>query len=49
MSTPLRSFLAATLGTRPERLARIPLRHLASLLGVTDLALSRIRRRLNPG
>lgn len=34
---------------RPEWLARIPLRHLASYLGITDVALSRIRRRLNPG
>lgn len=33
----------------PDWLARIPLRHLASWLGVTDVALSRIRRRLNPG
>lgn len=31
---------------RPEWLARIPLRHLASYLGITDVALSRIRRRL---
>ncbi len=30
----------------PDWLARIPLRQLASWLGVTDLALSRIRRRL---
>jgi hypothetical protein len=35
--------------SRPEWLARIPLRHLASYLGITDVALSRIRRRLNPG
>lgn len=34
---------------RPTWLARIPLRHLASYLGITDVALSRIRRRLNPG
>lgn len=34
---------------RPEWLARISLRHLASYLGITDVALSRIRRRLNPG
>lgn len=34
---------------RPAWLARIPLRHLASYLGITDVALSRIRRRLNPG
>ncbi|MEN9891735.1 MAG: hypothetical protein RLY78_2030 [Pseudomonadota bacterium] len=27
----------------------LPLRHLASWLGITDVALSRIRRRLNPG
>ena len=33
----------------PDWLARIPLRHLASWLGITDVALSRIRRRLNPG
>ena len=30
----------------PEWLARIPLRHLASWLGITDVALSRIRRSL---
>jgi CRP-like cAMP-binding protein len=34
---------------RPDWLSRIPLRHLASYLGITDVALSRIRRRLNPG
>lgn len=34
---------------RPDWLARIPLRHLASYLGITDVALSRIRRRLNSG
>ena len=34
---------------RPQWLARIPLRHLASYLGITDVALSRIRRRLSPG
>jgi CRP-like cAMP-binding protein len=34
---------------RPDWLARIPLRHLASYLGITDVALSRIRRQLNPG
>ena len=33
----------------PDWLARIALRHLASWLGITDVALSRIRRRLNPG
>jgi CRP-like cAMP-binding protein len=33
----------------PDWVARIPLRHLASWLGVTDVALSRIRRRLNSG
>lgn len=33
----------------PDWLARIPLRQLASWLGITDVALSRIRRRLNPG
>jgi CRP-like cAMP-binding protein len=33
----------------PDWPARIPLKHLASWLGVTDVALSRIRRRLNPG
>ena len=36
-------------GEHPDWLARIPLRHLASWLGITDVALSRIRRRLNPG
>lgn len=35
--------------TRPDWARRIPLRHLASFLGITDVALSRIRRRLNPG
>jgi CRP-like cAMP-binding protein len=35
--------------SRPQWLAQIPLRHLASYLGITDVALSRIRRRLNPG
>lgn len=38
---------------RPDWLARLPLRHLASYLGITDVALSRIRRQLartlNPG
>lgn len=33
----------------PDWLTRIPLRQLASWLGITDVALSRIRRRLNPG
>jgi hypothetical protein len=33
----------------PNWVARIPLKHLASFIGVTDVALSRIRRRLNPG
>jgi CRP-like cAMP-binding protein len=33
----------------PDWPPRIPLRHLASWLGITDVALSRIRRRLNPG
>jgi CRP-like cAMP-binding protein len=36
-------------GRHPEWLSRIPLRQLASYLGITDVALSRIRRRLNPG
>lgn len=35
--------------SRPQWLVHIPLRHLASYLGVTDVALSRIPRRLNPG
>lgn len=39
----------ALLATHPDWAQRIPLRHLASYLGVTDVALSRIRRRLNPG
>lgn len=39
----------ALCAARPDWLARIPLRHLASYLGITDVALSRIRRRLNPG
>lgn len=34
------------LNDRPEWVTRIPLRHLASYLGMTDVALSRIRRRL---
>ena len=34
---------------QPRWLGRIPLRHLASYLCITDVALSRIRRRLNPG
>ncbi len=34
---------------RPAWVQRVPLRHLASYLGITDVALSRIRRRLNPG
>ncbi len=33
----------------PDWAERIPLRQLASYLGVTDVALSRIRRRLNQG
>lgn len=37
------------LATHPDWARRIPLRHLASYLGITDVALSRIRRRLNPG
>jgi hypothetical protein len=48
----------ALCAARPEWLTRIPLRHLASYLGITDVALSRIRRcrrlgrhtrRLEPG
>jgi hypothetical protein len=31
----------------PQLAARIPLVHLASYLGLTDVSLSRIRRRLN--
>lgn len=34
---------------RPDWVSQVPLRHLASYLGITDVALSRIRRRLNPG
>lgn len=37
------------LATHPTWVNRLPLRHLASWLGITDVALSRIRRRLNPG
>lgn len=37
------------LARQPDWIQRIPLRHLASYLGITDVALSRIRRRLNPG
>jgi CRP-like cAMP-binding protein len=33
----------------PEWMHRIPLRHLASYIGITDVALSRIRRSLNLG
>lgn len=39
----------ALLSAHPDWAQRIPLRHLASYLGITDVALSRIRRRLNPG
>ena len=39
----------ALMAAHPDWMRRIPLRHLASYLGVTDVALSRIRRRLNPG
>ncbi|HEX5739419.1 MAG TPA: Crp/Fnr family transcriptional regulator [Hydrogenophaga sp.] len=35
--------------THPDWMQRVPLKHLASYLGITDVALSRIRRRLNPG
>lgn len=35
--------------SQPVWAERIALRHLASYLGITDVALSRIRRRLNPG
>jgi CRP-like cAMP-binding protein len=37
------------LAEHPDWVRRVPLRHLASYLGITDVALSRIRRRLNPG
>lgn len=37
------------LAEHPDWAQRVPLRHLASYLGITDVALSRIRRRLNPG
>lgn len=36
----------ALLSAHPDWAQRIPLRHLASYLGITDVALSRIRRRL---
>ena len=36
----------ALLNAHPDWVQRIPLRHLASYLGITDVALSRIRRRL---
>jgi CRP-like cAMP-binding protein len=39
----------ALLSAHPDWARRIPLCHLASYLGITDVALSRIRRRLNPG
>ena len=39
----------ALMAAHPDWMRRIPLRHLASYLGVTDVALSRIQRRLNPG
>jgi CRP-like cAMP-binding protein len=39
----------ALVAERPAWVQRVPLRHLASYLGITDVALSRIRRRLNPG
>lgn len=35
------------LGTHPDWSERIPLRHLASYLGITDVALSRVRRKMN--
>lgn len=38
----------ALVAAHPDWAARIPLRHLASYLGITDVALSRIRRRLRP-
>lgn len=39
----------ALLAEHPDWAKRVPLRHLASYLGITDVALSRIRRQLNPG
>lgn len=39
----------ALMATHPDWTQRVPLKHLASYLGITDVALSRIRRRLNPG
>jgi CRP-like cAMP-binding protein len=39
----------ALMAAHPDWMRRVPLKHLASYLGITDVALSRIRRRLNPG
>lgn len=39
----------ALMAEHPDWMRRVPLKHLASYLGITDVALSRIRRRLNPG
>src|SRR5690606_31832192 len=35
----------ALMATHPDWMQRVPLKHLASYLGITDVALSRIRRR----